>query len=273
MGRCQRTDDELRFRGLQRPWMVIGLQRRVDNSAIAASNQAFTLVELLVVIAVIAVLAGILFPVFVTAKQQAATSTCVGNLKQLSTAVRMYADNNSGALPCPRRIRSDWPDNWAGVDKPSAKVYPEHGQIWEYVRSANIYVCPADRGRPANRVLTRAQRKDDHEMEEYARIEYPLSYSMNDTLYDLERLTSLRTDTVRRHSTILLLIHESRDTIDDGAYSWRWDAVASSVANPTDVHAGGGNLAHLDGHVKWFTLAEIERQRHSGIWSPGYRQQ
>ena len=250
--------------------MVTDLQRRVDNSAIAASNQAFTLVEVLVVISVIAILAAILFPMFITAKQQAAASTCLGNLKQLSNAFRMYTDENSGALPSPRV--SYWPQSWAGAEKPSGRVYPEQGQIWKYVRNAYVYVCPADRGRPANRVLTRAQRKNDDDMEEYARTDYPLSYSMNDTLYDFLRLTVLRADTVRRHTNILLLIHESRDTIDDGAFYWREDAVASSVANPTEVHAGGSNLAYLDGHVKWFTLAEIERQRTVGIWFPGYRQ-
>ena len=241
------------------------MQRRLHNTSIVAANRAFTLVELLVVIAVIAVLAAILFPVFTTAKQQAARSMCLGNLKQLSNAFRMYTDDNSGALPSPRA--SYWPENWAGVNKPSGKVHPEQGQIWEYVRNAHIYVCPADRGRPANRVLTRAQRDNDYDMEEYA-AEYPLSYSMNDALYDFVKLTTLRTDTIRRHGEILLLIHESRDTIDDGAFYWDEDAVRASMANPTEVHGGGSNLVYLDGHVKWLTRGEIEDLRNSGIWYP-----
>ncbi|MFN3682785.1 MAG: prepilin-type N-terminal cleavage/methylation domain-containing protein, partial [Fimbriimonadaceae bacterium] len=51
----------------------------------------FTLIELLVVIAIIAILAAILFPVFAQAKASAKSSACLSNLKQIGTAVHMYA--------------------------------------------------------------------------------------------------------------------------------------------------------------------------------------
>src|SRR4051812_3264297 len=54
---------------------------------------AFTLIELLVVIAIIAILAAILFPVFAQAKNAAKKATCISNLKQLSLAVLMYAND------------------------------------------------------------------------------------------------------------------------------------------------------------------------------------
>jgi len=54
----------------------------------------FTLIELLVVIAIIAVLAAILFPVFAQAREKARASTCLNNIRQVTTAVLMYTQDN-----------------------------------------------------------------------------------------------------------------------------------------------------------------------------------
>jgi len=54
----------------------------------------FTLIELLVVIAIIAVLAAILFPVFAQAREKARQSTCLNNIRQVTTAVLMYTQDN-----------------------------------------------------------------------------------------------------------------------------------------------------------------------------------
>ena len=54
-------------------------------------KRGFTLIELLVVIAIIAILAAILFPVFAKARARAQDSACISNLKQIGTAVNMYA--------------------------------------------------------------------------------------------------------------------------------------------------------------------------------------
>jgi len=58
------------------------------------------------VIAIIAVLAGLLLPVLARAKGKAKDIACVNNLKQIGVAVRMFADENDGMLPDAEQLPS-----------------------------------------------------------------------------------------------------------------------------------------------------------------------
>ncbi len=62
-------------------------------------RRAFTLIELLVVIAIIAIIAAILFPVFAQAREKARAASCISNLRQLGTAVMMYAQDYDETYP------------------------------------------------------------------------------------------------------------------------------------------------------------------------------
>ncbi len=62
-------------------------------------KRAFTLIELLVVIAIIAILAALLFPVFAKAKLAAKKSNGLAQLKQIGTAVQIYAADYDDGLP------------------------------------------------------------------------------------------------------------------------------------------------------------------------------
>ncbi|HAH86615.1 MAG TPA: hypothetical protein DCL60_04515 [Armatimonadetes bacterium] len=70
--------------------------RRISYGKSMVSRKGFTLIELLVVIAIIAILAAILFPVFAKAREKARQTTCSSNLKQISTAIQMYAQDWDG---------------------------------------------------------------------------------------------------------------------------------------------------------------------------------
>jgi len=59
----------------------------------------FTLLELLIVIAIIALLASLLLPVLKNARRSAHTITCANNFQQLGKAILMYADDNGEFLP------------------------------------------------------------------------------------------------------------------------------------------------------------------------------
>src|SRR5256885_12401325 len=61
--------------------------------------RAFTLVELLVVIGIIAVLVGILLPVIRNAREQAVSLQCLSNLRACGQLIYLYANQNRGMIP------------------------------------------------------------------------------------------------------------------------------------------------------------------------------
>src|SRR5690242_3765996 len=85
--------------------------------------EGFTLVELLIVIAIIALMIAILFPSLNNARRQAKVVVCASNLHQLDFAFRMYVESNSGYLspntnnwPTPLRPYYDKPPHTNPID-------------------------------------------------------------------------------------------------------------------------------------------------------------
>lgn len=109
-------------------------------------NWGFTLVELLVVLAILAVLSAILFPVFRGARAAAHKSVCLSNLKQVQTTALMYL--------------GDYDDTFPLVNyNPAAINDPTRDRTWvqllmPYMRSFSLFTCPGDTGqKPRPEVL------------------------------------------------------------------------------------------------------------------------
>lgn len=89
--------------------------------------RAFTLIELLVVIAIIAILAAMLMPALSSAKEAGRRISCLNDLRQLSLAAQMYANDNQGLYP-PRSETNSWPN----------QLYVNYG------KTVKMLLCPTD---------------------------------------------------------------------------------------------------------------------------------
>src|ERR1700709_638909 len=77
------------------------------------SRRAFTLIEQLVVIAIIAILAALLLPVLNSARRKAAQAACINNQKQLALGMKMYLDDNGNTYPgIASRMYRCQPEDW-----------------------------------------------------------------------------------------------------------------------------------------------------------------
>jgi prepilin-type N-terminal cleavage/methylation domain-containing protein len=110
---------------------------------------AFTLVELLVVIAVIALLLSILMPSLRAVRVMAQRVGCAHNLKQIALGVDMYLGDNDHTYPCTTDPVSQNPTYWLWMGR------GWRGWIKPYlggdinVRNPSVLLCPEDRADPA----------------------------------------------------------------------------------------------------------------------------
>ena len=94
-------------------------------------RKGFTLIELFVVFAIIAILAAILFPVFAKAREKARQASCTSNLKQIALALRMYAQDYD-ETNLKRR---------PGGTAPTYQFW--YGLIQPYIKNTQVNQCPS----------------------------------------------------------------------------------------------------------------------------------
>jgi len=106
-----------------------------------ACFRAFTLVELLVVLAIIAILAALLLPAVSRAKESGRGAACISNLRQVGVALQLYVDENHQSLP----VMRDRPVA-IGTNQPATNVFPSVETVLrDQLGNTNVLRCPSDR--------------------------------------------------------------------------------------------------------------------------------
>jgi len=120
-------------------------------------SRAFTLIELLTVIAIIGILAAIIIPTVGAVRQTAQAAACTSNLRQIATAVLLYAQDNKDMLPSAKEVSGEWSGIFRGIRDPSpgatAVIFADNGRqlsnhIGRYIetgRSATLWLCPGNK--------------------------------------------------------------------------------------------------------------------------------
>ena len=105
------------------------------------NHVAFTLVELLIVIAIIAVLAALLLPALARAKASAHRIECLSNMRQLGLAAMLYAEDNQDTFP--RSQHSAFAHGQLPWERSMAAELGSSSTAWTNLLTG-IYHCPTD---------------------------------------------------------------------------------------------------------------------------------
>ncbi len=102
----------------------------------AGMDLSFTLVELLVVVAIIAILFALLLPSLSKAKELPRSIKCKGNMRQVMVALNCYAGDNQGLLPPCYSDDTYW-------ERRMDPYLPRRSSIWSAYRPNFAFLCPS----------------------------------------------------------------------------------------------------------------------------------
>lgn len=264
-------------------------------------HKGFTLVELLIVVAICSILASILLPVFAQSREKGRQTGCLSNERQLGLAILQYAQDYDETLPNGINVNFN-PIDPNGSVAP-ARVWPGEGwagQCHAYGATAALYRCASD----ASGVLQPSS--------------YPVSYGYNANLAGVATQTTAPstgaslTQLARPSVTVLLFevanvfanvtdslegaenggtpginFSPSANGLDNRLYArtdWTtgiehkyatgylggrlpFNPQSTQFADPYGRHSGGSNFLLMDGHVHWLRGATVS----SGLNALGER--
>jgi prepilin-type processing-associated H-X9-DG protein/prepilin-type N-terminal cleavage/methylation domain-containing protein len=212
------------------------------------ARAAFTLIELLVEIAIIAILAAILFPVFAQAREKARSITCASNLKQLSVAWLMYAQDYDETLPMTAQKQSNGAQlYWQAMVEPYIKGGVKalsNGQT-SVSEKLSIYICP-NYLIPAPDLDEAGNKRDKSpSIGQYPLSSYAPNIAVTTAWWSNQSLGRLAAIGEPAQIVLLAPNHDCCIETAGGGGPNNWTRAARR-------HNGGANYALADGHVKWF---------------------
>ena len=245
------------------------------------ARTAFSLVELIVVIGIIAVLLAMLMPILGRARAEANRVACMSNLRQLLQAQLMYAAESKGFLTYPnwghdRQSPDVWPTGWlytqGQLSSPLAPADVETGALFRYLGDAQVYRCPLHPP-DAGATSTGTDRLT--------------SYIMNGAVCGYGTVGSKGAMPVRwmpswkitdwRMPSEQILWWEAEETGPGGAGGASWNDGGSYPRENhlSRRHGRGACVGHFDGSAHWMDridyVAELQRPGPNRLYCDPYR--
>lgn len=235
-------------------------------------DRGFTLVEVLVVIAVIAILASLLLPVLGSSKEKARRSACLNNVRQFVLAAHLYANDHEQYLP------TAMTDNYVTKDTHTPILSTTMKEtFFRYSSGINVLDCP-------NLAQSFNKNKDwrfhpdygvaigYHYLGGHENTPWPLIGKAQREWESPQKTTAspdqvLVADlNVYCHSYRRILTpHGPRGPVvwEDQYFQAHPEAFQQT---PGDAGAQGGNVGRMDGSVAWTSINEMQIHRASQIW-------
>jgi prepilin-type N-terminal cleavage/methylation domain-containing protein/prepilin-type processing-associated H-X9-DG protein len=249
--------------------------RRHGEKSNARSVAGFSLIELLVVVAVISIMAALLLPALSKSKEQARGAVCRSNMKQLALAFLMYAEDNEETFPWPggqpgRAAASpdQYSPDWCGgtnfsdmeftvasIGLPGFGHNAECGSVFPYVTSQ-----PRREYDPNYKEITPVYRcPSTGKLGEGLRVNYSANAYMDPgkPFGDFDKVPpkGLMTTAVTDASRKVLLLNEDPDEMKTTAF------LPSSVSRKVTLHLDRANIAFMDGHMESVSSSDFFKMR------------
>ena len=247
-----------------------------------ARRNAFSLVELVVVVGIVAVLVALLMPALSRARAEANRVACMSNLRQLLQAQLMYVAESRGHLTYPNwghdRASADtvWPVGWlyaqGQLSDPPAPSDVKGGALFRYLGDARVYRCPLH---PADAVSSSTG------------TDRLTSYIMNGAVCGYGTVGHKASEPVRwmpswkitdwrkPSEQILWWEAEEGDASSAGGASWNDGSSYPRENLLSKRHGRGACVGHFDGSVGWMDrfdyIAELQRPGPNRLYCDPYR--
>lgn len=248
---------------------MIANSQKHNHTVVRVPAFAFTLIELLMVIAIIAVLVALLFPVFARTREKARGGSCLSNMKQIGTAVSIYLQDWDETFSMNRMPDETHKLKGCVSDNPYPTGNLEQSRLnWRrvvqaYLKNVAILRCPAnvwsDRS-PGQGIPSGDETNKYYQPKDYL----PLSYAYNGTFfheaippcwYD-EKLERPRKLAEISASANLIMLLESRISPPDlGEWGIKW-TLNGGPGGVVQSHNGLSNFLFADCHAKAVKIAQ-----------------
>jgi prepilin-type processing-associated H-X9-DG protein len=190
------------------------------------NRSAFTLLQAILLLFGLALIAAILFPVFVPGRRTEGYLSCQSHLKQITLGFKQYTQDYDDKYPPivlepPSRAALGAPYGWTDAVLP-------------YLRSLQIFQCPDEPNRDASLYK---------------------SWQPGVTDYYLNRRIAAVEESKFPNSALTVALADGNDGLDVNDARYTRDAVPlewlKDENSPVYRHRGGANYGFVDGHVKW----------------------